>query len=71
LTQVTGGSPDKWSKACFIPTAADRYVAGFRQWLNRYGGKMVQWTAGVNPSLPPRITKKEDLLDRYNKASVT
>lgn len=67
MTQVTGGSPDKWSKAVFIPAAADRYVAGFRQWLNRYGGKMVQWTAGVNPSLPPRITKKEDLLDRYNK----
>lgn len=66
LRETTNGQVENWSKAFYMPTTADRFVGGFRQWLNRYGGKEVKWVEGVDPTLPPFIEKKEDLLDRYN-----
>lgn len=65
LREKTGGELEKWNKGYFMPTTADRYVGAFRQWLTRFGGKGVQWAEGVDPSLPPLITKREDLLNRY------
>ena len=66
LRDATSGLVEKWNKAFFMPTAADRYVGAFRQWLTRFAGKGVQYAAGVGPNLPPSITNREDLLDRYH-----
>ncbi|CAM6091290.1 unnamed protein product [Calypogeia fissa] len=65
LREKAGGEMEKWNKAYYMPTTADRYVGAFRQWLARFGGKGVQWAEGVDPTLPPLITKREDLLNRY------
>ncbi|BBN00577.1 hypothetical protein MPTK1_2g00380 [Marchantia polymorpha subsp. ruderalis] len=65
LRESTNGQIEKWNQAFFMPCAADRFVSAFRQWLNRHGGKNVQWADGVDPSLPPLIKNKELLLDRY------
>lgn len=67
LRDVTNGHVEKWSKAFFMPTKADRYVGAFRQWLTRHGGNGVAWLNGSSDvQLPPLITKREDLLDRYH-----
>ena len=50
-----------------MPTKADRYVGAFRQWLSRHGGNGVPYVTGS--TLPPLVTKREDLLDRYHSVS--
>ena len=50
-----------------MPTLADRYVRAFRGWLNRFGGGEPGWAPGTNPNLPPLITDKEKLLDRFTQ----
>jgi len=70
LREVTNGRVEKWSKAFFMPTKSDRYVGAFRQWLSRYGGNGVAYVDGSSDAqLPPLISKKEDLLDRYHSVS--
>ncbi|KAG0586016.1 hypothetical protein KC19_2G056900 [Ceratodon purpureus] len=64
LRDVTNGHVEKWNKAFFMPTKADRYVGAFRQWLSRHGGNGVPYVTGS--TLPPLVTKREDLLDRYH-----
>lgn len=67
LRDVTNGHVEKWSKAFFMPTKADRYVGAFRQWLTRHGGNGVAYVNGSSDvQLPPLIAKREDLLDRYH-----
>lgn len=71
LRESTKDQVENWSKVFYMPTSADRFVGGFRQWLNRFGGKGVKWAEGVDPRLPPFVEKKEDLLDRYNSVWYT
>ncbi|CAM6126014.1 unnamed protein product [Calypogeia fissa] len=66
LRETTNGQVENWSKVFYMPTTADRFVGAFRQWISRFGGNGVMWADGVDPTLPPLIEKKEDLLDRYN-----
>ena len=61
------GGADRWQEAFFMPTLADRYVRAFRGWLNRFGGGQPGWVPGTDPNLPPLITDKEKLLDRFTQ----
>ncbi|KAL2634146.1 hypothetical protein R1flu_005625 [Riccia fluitans] len=65
LAERVDGKPETWAKAFFMPASSDRYVGAFRTWLTRFGGNKVGWFPGVDERLPPLITKKEDLLNRY------
>ncbi len=46
------------------PLGLCRFVTAFREWLDANGGS-VGWAPGVSPELPPRETRREVLLDRY------
>ena len=45
-------------------SAVCRFVTAFREWFDANGGS-VGWAPGVSPALPPRETRREVLLDRY------
>eukprot|EP00271_Cylindrocystis_brebissonii_P012976 TRINITY_DN32506_c0_g1_i1.p1 TRINITY_DN32506_c0_g1~~TRINITY_DN32506_c0_g1_i1.p1 ORF type:complete len:566 (-),score=87.53 TRINITY_DN32506_c0_g1_i1:996-2693(-) len=51
----------------FMPAASDKYVAAFRSWLARYGGGQPAWAEGTETRLPPALTDKRMLLDRYHQ----
>jgi phenylpropionate dioxygenase-like ring-hydroxylating dioxygenase large terminal subunit len=60
----SGGSSE-FTRACYLPTAADRYVAQLHQWLNQFD---------ANPfpqhSLPPSPPTRAQLLDRYHSHTI-
>lgn len=61
-----GAPPSLVSSAYFLPTSADRFVIGFRRWLDRHGGGGVEWPVEFTGSvLEPDWTPKEKVLDRY------
>jgi phenylpropionate dioxygenase-like ring-hydroxylating dioxygenase large terminal subunit len=53
-----GGSA-AFTKACFLPTAADVYVKALHDWVNRYGGEPFP-----GQPLPP-LLGRQALMDRY------
>jgi hypothetical protein len=53
-----GGSP-AFTRACFLPTAADVYVKALHDWVNRYGGEPFP-----GQPLPPLLGRTA-LMDRY------
>ncbi|XP_017624962.2 protochlorophyllide-dependent translocon component 52, chloroplastic-like [Gossypium arboreum] len=53
-----------WQEACFVPTKSDAFVVGFRRWLNKYGGGVVDWKGKFTGALPPS-PPREQLMDRY------
>jgi phenylpropionate dioxygenase-like ring-hydroxylating dioxygenase large terminal subunit len=53
-------SQQPYAKACYLPTAADKFVFEFRAWVSRY-----QADPFPDQSLPPRLTT-EALMDRYH-----
>jgi hypothetical protein len=53
-----GGSA-AFTKACFLPTAADVYVRALHDWVNRYGGEPFP-----DQPLPPLLGRGA-LMDRY------
>lgn len=52
-----------WQEACFVPTKSDAFVVGFRRWLNKYGGGVVDWKGKFTGALPPS-PPREQLMDR-------
>ena len=54
-----------YAQACYMPTKADTYVAAFRRWIVDMAGGSPAWPLGMADALPPRVTTKEALLDRY------
>ncbi|GAQ86885.1 pheophorbide a oxygenase family protein [Klebsormidium nitens] len=61
----TGASAKEFNKVYFMPTASDRFVIGFRQWLSKFGHGGVQYAAGVDPKIPLAVLPKEKVLNRY------
>lgn len=54
------GGSEKYAKACYLPTSADRYVSEFRRWVNDYQADPFPGQSFEPPQ--PR----EQLLDRYH-----
>ncbi|ACK70611.1 Pheophorbide a oxygenase [Gloeothece citriformis PCC 7424] len=61
--EEAGGSQN-YTKACYLPTKADIYVNGLRQWVNDYDAEPFK-----DQPLPPPLPK-EQLLDRYYSHTV-
>ncbi len=61
--EAKGGS-DRFAKAFYLPTKADRYVFELRQWVNQYKANPFP-----NQPLPPSLPT-ETLLDRYHSHTV-
>jgi phenylpropionate dioxygenase-like ring-hydroxylating dioxygenase large terminal subunit len=59
--RVLEGQSDQFAQAFYLPTKADRYVFEFRQWLSQY-----QSDPFPGQALPPRINRRDILLDRYH-----
>lgn len=55
-----GGSPN-FSKAFYLATKADTFVAEFRRWVNQYHGETFP-----EESFPPLLLNRELLLERYH-----
>lgn len=55
----TGATAKDFNKVYFMPTASDRFVIGFRQWLSKFGHGDVQYAAGVDPKIPLEVLPKE------------
>ena len=53
------GGSTAFTKACFLPTAADVYVKALHDWVNRYGGEPFP-----GQPLPPLLDRRA-LMDRY------
>eukprot|EP00897_Mesotaenium_endlicherianum_P005115 jgi/Mesen1/4631/ME000239S03902 len=68
LAQAAGGeaSGKSGQQAQFMPAGSDTYVIAFRKWLSRFGGGRPEWAPGIDPALPPLITDRTKLLDRYH-----
>ena len=60
--EAAGGS-DRFTKAFYLPTKADRFIFELRQWVNQYG---VPFPGAI---LPPPI-QREQLLERYYSHTV-
>ncbi|KAL5766951.1 hypothetical protein ACOSP7_017568 [Xanthoceras sorbifolium] len=56
--------PTNWQNSCFVPTASDAFVFGFRRWMNKYTGGQVNWGGKFSGTLPP-TPPREQLMDRY------
>ena len=55
--------PEKWLKACFVPTKSDTQVVGFRKWFNKYADSQIDWRGKFSGALPP-TPPREQLMDR-------
>eukprot|EP00850_Spirogloea_muscicola_P004621 SM000020S05971 [mRNA] locus=s20:166436:168539:- [translate_table: standard] len=56
-----------YGKLTFTPTAADRFVLAFRNWLRRNGGGEPQWAPGSKlpgVPLPSTTLSKREMMDR-------
>ncbi|GBG83872.1 hypothetical protein CBR_g37742 [Chara braunii] len=42
----------EWNEAYYLPTASDRWVIAFRQWLHKYAGGGVKWATGATSPAP-------------------
>eukprot|EP00850_Spirogloea_muscicola_P018237 SM000165S02198 [mRNA] locus=s165:131853:133992:+ [translate_table: standard] len=67
LRSAAGADAENWNNAFFMPATSDRYVGAFRNWLRRFGGGQPSWLDGISPALPPLVTNRHELLDRYNQ----
>lgn len=66
-----GAKPRSYGSMTFTPTAADRVVLAFRNWLRRYGGGTPKWSAengaALHGPLPSTVMSKREMLDRMSQ----
>ncbi|GAQ78701.1 Pheophorbide a oxygenase [Klebsormidium nitens] len=63
--QREGGGTDNWSRAYFMPTAADRYIVAFRRWLTKHGGGQPDFGPQPEPAPTAAQPGRMELMDRY------
>lgn len=56
-----------WNKQFFMPNSADTAVVAFRRWYHDLAGGAVGYAPGVPPELPPLITDRRVLNDRWGQ----
>ena len=55
-----------YAQACYMPSQADTYVAAFRRWIVDNAGGSPAWPKGTRDVLPPQLTTKAQILDRFH-----